>query len=176
MHSPLRARKQTAEYAMEASIISCSKEINTQPSARKLMLTVFWDSQGPILETYQERGTIVTSATYCDMLQRELKPAIRSKIRGKLSKEVLLLHDNARPHTTANTLETLKQLKREDMEHPPYSPDLAPSDFHLYGPLKDALRGRRFSCDDDVKAAVHQWLRAQPKTFFADGFKKLVGR
>jgi len=62
------------------------------------------------------------------------------------------------------------------MEHPAYSPDLAPADFHLFGRLKEALRGRRFSCDDDVKAVVHQWLRAQPKTFFADGIKKLVGR
>jgi len=53
---------------------------------------------------------------------------------------------------------------------------LAPSDFHLFGPLREALRGKRFSCDDDVTAAVHQWLRAQPKTFFADGIKKLVGR
>jgi histone-lysine N-methyltransferase SETMAR len=72
------------------------------------------------------------------------------------------LHDHARPHTAAHTLETLKQLKWESTEHPAYSPDLAPSDFHLFGPLKEALRGRRFSC---VKAAVHQWLRAQPKTF-----------
>ena len=62
------------------------------------------------------------------------------------------------------------------MEHPAYSSDLAPSDFHLIGPLKEALGWRRFSCDDDVKAAVHQWLRAQPKIFFADGIKKLVGR
>jgi len=62
------------------------------------------------------------------------------------------------------------------MEHPAYSPDLVPSDFHLFGPLKEALRGRRFSCDDDVKAPVHQWLRAQPKTSFADGIKKLVRR
>jgi histone-lysine N-methyltransferase SETMAR len=61
------------------------------------------------------------------------------------------------------------------MEHPAYSPDLAPSDFHLFEPLKEALRGRRSSCDDDVKAAVHQWPRVQPKTFFADGIKKLVG-
>jgi len=61
------------------------------------MLTVFWDSQGPILETYKESGTTVTSATYCDMIQREMKPAIRSKRRGKLSKEILLLHDKARP-------------------------------------------------------------------------------
>jgi histone-lysine N-methyltransferase SETMAR len=62
------------------------------------------------------------------------------------------------------------------MEHPAYSPDLAPSDFYLFGPLKEALRGKRFSGDDDVKAAVHQWLRIQPKTFFSDGIKKLVGR
>ena len=141
-----------------------AKKFKMQLSEGKLMLTVFWDSQGTILETYQERETTVTSATYCDILQREMKPAIRSKRRGKLSKEILLLH-NARPHTAAHTLEIHKQLKWEAMEHPAYSPDLAPSDFHLFGPLKNALRGRRFSCDD-VKAAVYQWLRAQPKTFF----------
>ena len=112
---------------------------------------------------------------YCDILQGELKPAICSKRRGKLSKEILLLHDNARPHPAAHTLETLKQLKWEAVEYPAYSPDLAPSDFHLFRPLKNALRGRRFSCDDDVKAAVHQWLCTQPKTFFADGIKKLAG-
>jgi len=140
------------------------------------MLTVFWDSQWPILETSLERGTTVTSATYCNMFQREMKHAIRSKRRRNLSKKILLLHDNARPHTAAHTLETLKQLKWQTMEHPAYSPNLAPSDFHLFGPLKEALSGRWFSCDDDVKAAVHQWPRAQPKTFFADGIKKLVGR
>ena len=104
------------------------------------MLTVFWDSQRPILETYQERGTTVTSATCCDILKRELKPAICSKRRGKLSKEILFLHDNTRPHIALHTLETLKQWKWEAMEHPAYSPDLAPSDFHLFGPLKEALR------------------------------------
>jgi histone-lysine N-methyltransferase SETMAR len=57
------------------------------------------------------------------------------------------------------------QLKWEAVEHPAYSPDLAPYDFHLFRPLKEVLRGRRFSCDD-VKAAVHHWLRAQLKTFF----------
>jgi len=120
------------------------KKFKMQPSVGKLMLTIFWDSHGPILKTYQEHGTTVTSAMYCDMLQRELKPAICSKRRGKLSKKILLLHDNARPHTAAHTLETLKQLKWEPMKHPAYSPALAPSDFHLFGPLKNALQGRQF--------------------------------
>jgi hypothetical protein len=82
-----------------------------QPSASKLMLTIFLDSQGPILETYLERGTTVTSAIYCDMLQRELKPATHSKRRGRLSEGILLLHHNAHPHTTAHTLEILMKLK-----------------------------------------------------------------
>jgi hypothetical protein len=54
-----------------------AKKFKMQPSPGKLMLTIFWDSQGPILETYLERGTTVTSATYCDMLREGLKPAIR---------------------------------------------------------------------------------------------------
>jgi len=80
----------------------------------------------------------------------------------------LLLHNNARPHTAAHTLETLKQLKWEAMEHPAYSPNLVPSDFYLFGPLKNA---RRSSCDDDVKAAVHQWQCTQPKTYFLMALK-----
>jgi hypothetical protein len=47
---------------------------------------------------------------------------------------------------------------------PPHSPDLSPSDYHMFWPLKDALRGRRFVDDDEVKEAVHSWLTAQPKT------------
>jgi len=62
------------------------------------------------------------------------------------------------------------------LEHPAYSPDLAPSDYHLFGPPKEALRGRRFTSDKEVKEAVHEWLVAQPKTFFSEGIQKLLER
>jgi len=52
------------------------------------------------------------------------------------------------------------------LEHPAYSPDLAPSDYHLFGPLKEALGGRRFTSDEEVKEAVHECHAAQPNTFF----------
>jgi len=61
-------------------------------------------------------------------------------------------------------------------EHPAYSPDLALSDYHFFGPLKDALRGRRFTSDEGVKEAVHEWLAAQPKTFFSEAIQKLLER
>ena len=109
------------------------------------------------------------------MLTDRLKPSIRSKRRGLLSKSVVLLHNNARPHTAAHTAETLRKLKFEVMAHPPYSPDFAPSDYHLFGPFKEALRARRFTSDQEVKKAVHAWLAAQPKTF-SEGTRKLVQR
>jgi transposase len=106
------------------------------------------------------------------MLRDKLKPAIRTKRRGLLSEGVALLHDNARPHTAAHTVETLRQLNFEVLKHPPYSSDLAPSDYHLFGPLKDALRGRHFASDQELKEVVHAWLVTQPKTFFFLGHTK----
>jgi histone-lysine N-methyltransferase SETMAR len=118
------------------------------------MLTIFWDVSGPILVHFQEKGQTVTIAQYSDMLVNELKPTIRSKRQGLLSKRVLLLHNNARPHTAAHTVDTLRALKFELLKHPPYSPDLAPSDFHLFGPMKEHLWGQKFADDNEVLEAV----------------------
>jgi hypothetical protein len=40
------------------------------------------------------------------------------------------------------------------------------TDFHVFGPMKEALRGRRFSSDEEVTGAVQNWLKTQPKNFF----------
>jgi histone-lysine N-methyltransferase SETMAR len=140
MDPPLRAREQMPEFGMETSNIAGQKKFKTQLSAGKVM-SGFWDSQGPILEHYQERCTTVNSTHYSEM-HDELKPAIRTKCRGLMSKGVALLHDNARPHTAAHTVETLHHLNFEVLEHPPYSPDLAHSDYCCLVQSKTLLRGR----------------------------------
>jgi len=108
------------------------------------------------------------------MLVNELKPAIRLKCWGLLSKRVLLLHDNARPHMAAHTVDTLCDMKFEVLKHPPYSSDLEPSDFHLFGPMKEHLRGHKLADDDKVMEAVQSWLKATPKSFFLESIRKLV--
>ena len=138
------------------------------------MLTICWDSEGPILEDFLEKGSTINSARYCDLLAKRLKPAIRTKRRGLLTKKVLLQHDNARPHVAKATTETINKIRFEVLEHPAYSPDLALSYYHLFAPLKDALRCRKVSSDEAVQKAVHKWLCDQPKTFFSDGIYKLV--
>ena len=59
------------------------------------------------------------------------------------------------------------------MDQPPYSPDLAPSDFHLFLHLKKFLGGKRFD-DDDLKDAVQKWLTSQAAPFYDEGIQKLV--
>ena len=62
------------------------------------------------------------------------------------------------------------------MDHPPYSPDLAPSDFHLFLHLKKFLGRKRFDDDDDLKDAVQKWLTSQAAAFYEEGIQKLVPR
>ena len=93
-----------------------------------------------------------------------------------ITKGVLFLQDNARAHTAHRTMCTLQQLGWEVLTHPPYSPDLALSDFHLFGPLKEFFRGQHFSTDDKVKQAVLGRFSCIDKSFHAEAFQALVKR
>jgi hypothetical protein len=163
-------------HRMATHILSCQKKkFKSALSAGKLMLTLFWDMNGPILKHYQEKGETFNSVRYSTMLEENLKPAVRScHRRGLLSKGVPLLHDNARPHTAAATVNTTQKVKFEIMNHPSYSPDHAPSNCHVFGMLKEALNGQRFHSDIEVKDTVHFWLQQQPKTFFLLEYRSLL--
>jgi hypothetical protein len=87
---------------------------------------------------------------------------------------VVLLHDNALPHTAVHAAETIQKLKFGVMAHPLYNSDLTPSDCHLFGPLKQALRGCQFTSDHDMKEAVHTWLTVQLKTLISKGIRNLL--
>jgi hypothetical protein len=56
-------------------------------------------------------------------------------------------------------IEKSRQLKFEFLPYPPYSPELAPSHYYMFGPLVWTM----ISSDDEVKDAVRMWLRSQPK-------------
>jgi len=151
------------------------KKFKIVPSAKKLMATVFWDHKGPLLIEYMEKGKTVNSEQYCNTLDK-LRMAIRKRRPRLLSDGVILLHDNATPHTAAHTREWLDRHNWEILEHPPHSPDLAPSDFHLFGPLKRHLSGQCFKTDEDIKEAVKDWFSTRVPEFYAQGIDALVHR
>jgi len=71
-------------------------------STWKIVCTIFWDRQGVLLVEFLPQGTTINSAVYCETLKK-LRRAIQNKRRGMLSATILLLHDNARPHSAAQT-------------------------------------------------------------------------
>ena len=144
-------------------------------SAGKRMATIFWDERGIIQIDWLPEGQTINSDYYINCLHR-LKQSLKQMRRGKLSRGVLLQQENARPHTSHATSSAVRELGFEIIPHPPYSPDLAPSDYWLFGPMKQHLRGRHFADLPALASSVHQWVKSTPEHWFAEGIRKLPER
>jgi len=131
--SPFRAwnKRQSMEWHHLHS--PSKKKAKTVPSAAKVVGTVFWDAEGLILAEFLEPGQTITAVRYVQTLH-ELRRALHDK---RLEWNIVILHDNARPHAARLTLEAIAKIGWEVLPHPSYSPDLAPSDCHLFGFVKD---------------------------------------
>ncbi|GFO06143.1 histone-lysine N-methyltransferase SETMAR [Plakobranchus ocellatus] len=125
-----------------------TKKFKVQQLATKVMASVFWDSRGMILLNILPKGESGNADRYCETLDR-LRHAVRRKRPGLLSSGVVLQHDNATPHMAKRTKEWLERYRWDIIPHPSHSPDLATSDFHLFGLLKCHLGGKKFEDEDE---------------------------
>lgn len=151
------------------------KRAKTQQSAGKVMASVFWDTRGIIFIDYLEKGKTINSDYYMALLER-LKDEIAKKRPHLKKKKVLFHQDNAPCHKSMKTMAKLQELNFELLPHPPYSPDLAPSDFYLFSDLKRMLAGKKFRADDEVIAEVEAYFEAKDKSYFKIGIEKLYDR
>ena len=139
-------------------------KFKTQPSAGKVMATVFWDAKGVMLDFLPKKSTI-TGVYYANLLD-QLRTAIREKRRGKLSKGVLLQQDNARVHTCKVAMDAVERNGYELIPHPAYSPDLAPSDFFLFPNLKKDIRAFHFRSNEEVVTQLRSGSIERTLTFY----------
>ena len=135
----------------------------------------FWDEDGILLIDYLPTGQTINAEYYSSLLVK-LKDISREILRGKFTKGVLFLHDNAPAHRALAIQKNLTYLAFQYLDHPPYSPDLAPSDYHLFPGLRKQLKCRHFSSDAEVIAAAETWLDGQNSEFFLSGLQKLEQR
>jgi len=70
----------------------------------------------------------------------------------------------------------LHELSFELLPHPPYSPDLAPSDYFLFADLKRMLAGKKFSSDEEVIAETEAYFKDKNKSYYKNGIEKLCDR
>lgn len=143
----------------------------------KVMLCIWWDQKGVVYYELLRSGQTVDGPLYRTQLMR-LKRALKEKRpEWETRHEGLIFHhDNARPHIEKSVKNYLENSGWEVLPHPPYSPDLAPSDYHLFRSMQNALTGIRFTSVEEIKNWLDNWLASKTEKFFWDGIHKLPER
>ncbi|GFY35602.1 mariner Mos1 transposase [Trichonephila clavipes] len=118
---------------------------------RKTILCIFWDREGPIYYELLKPGETINTDRYKQQLLN-LNDAILEKREQKRQHKVIFLDDNAPSHRAKPTKVIVKELGWEPLAYATYSPDLAPSDYHLFALLGDALVDQRFTSYEHVKS------------------------
>ena len=117
---------------------------------KKVMLSVYFE--------LLQRNRTINSDVYCQQLDK-LNAAIKEKRPELINRKVVIFHqDNARPHTSLVTRQKLRELDWELLIPPPYSPDLASSDYHLFRSLQNSLNGETFGNDEAIKSHLVQFF------------------
>ena len=138
------------------------QKFRVQKSARKVFASIFWDQDGIILTDYLPKGQNINAKYYSSVLV-QLKGILKEKRQCPGSPALA-------------TQKKLASLDFQGLDHPPCSPDLAPSDYHLFPGLKKQLNSCHFSSDAEVIAAAETWLDGQHSEFFLRGLQKLEQR
>ena len=145
--------------------------------ASKVMLCIWWDQSGAIYHELLKPSKTITGDRYrlqLIRLNRALKEK-RPEWDGRHDK-LILLHDNARPHVAKPVKKYLEGVDWEVLLHPPYSPDIAPSDYHLFRSMQSALTGERFTSHESVENWLNEWIKSKEPDFFRRGIRMLPER
>ncbi|WKX94136.1 hypothetical protein Q1695_011417 [Nippostrongylus brasiliensis] len=137
---------------------------------QKAMLCIWWNTKGVVYQELLNLGQKVTADLYCQQLCR-VKPALRRQ--GVETSTIKILHDNASPHTAKITREKLQELGWQVLPHAPYSPDLAPSYYHLFRSMQHSLADKRFRNVTEVRMWVSSFVDDRSSQFYSDGIRSL---
>ncbi len=109
----------------------------------------WWCSGGPVHYELFPAGKTVKADLNCRQLTTAIEKLSQLSGRTTSRSRPCLHHDNAAPYTAKMTKETLESFGFRALPHPPYSPDLAPSDFHLFRSLQWFLRDRTLETEEE---------------------------
>jgi len=145
-----------------------------QKSAGKFLGSIFWDQNGNgiLLIDYLPQGRTKNSEYYSSLLFA-IEGLVKEKRSDNVTKFVLVLHDNSPSHRVFATQNKLDYLGFHYLNQPPFSPYLAPSDYHLFRGLKKQLKSHQFTKHAEVIAAVETWLDGQYSDFFFEWLAKV---
>ena len=143
---------------------------------KKVMLCVWWDCKGIVYYELLPPNETIDSTKYCSQLDK-LKEEIDKKRPALANRKcVVFHHDNARPHVSKMSQKKLLELGWDVLVHPPYSPDLAPSDYYLFRALQNSLNGVILSDLDACKKHLDYFFDHKSQEFYERGIFQLPDR
>ncbi|CAF3102594.1 unnamed protein product [Rotaria socialis] len=140
------------------------------------MLCIWWDMKGVIYFELLYINQTITANVYSQQLQRLNEVLCQKRPALANQKAVILLHDNSRPHVAQLTQQKIEQLEWEVLPHPPWSPDLAPSDCHLFLSLRNYLCNKHYEDFDELKLDLAAFFESKPSSFYRRGIELLSER
>ena len=136
---------------MGAKKVAAIKKARQVRSYVKVMLTVFFDSEGVAHYEFLPQGRTVNKEYYLEVVQ-SLREAVRKKIPDAWRENRWMLqNDNAPSHSSFLVRDFLAKHATTVLPQPPYSPDLSPADFFLFPKLKSTLKDRCFESIEAIK-------------------------
>lgn len=144
---------------------------------QKVMLCVWWNFEGVVHFEFVPHGRAVDADLYSQQLER-VYDVLKARYPALVNRQrALLQHDNAPAHRAIVTKEKLAHLQGiEVLPHPAYSPDLAPSDYHLFRSLAHFLSGRQFTNVTDVETGCREFFASKPAEWYKHGIELLAER
>ena len=142
----------------------------------KQMMAAFFKSDGPVSLVAVEKGTTVTGKWYADVCLKKVFEDLEQKRPTAGVRRMFLLHDNAAPHKAHCVKQFLADIGVQEINHPPYSPDLSPPDFFLFPKIKRQLAGRRFDTLNELYEGVWDAMTSIPKSDYSNAFKDWIHR
>ena len=139
------------------------------------MLCLWWDRKSLLYYKLFKQGQTINVITYCNQLDK-LNAVIKEKLQALANRKgIIFHHDNVKPHTALVTQQKLQELWWEDFSYPPYSPDIAPSDY-LFRLLQNYLMGKKFASFKAVSMAVAEYFKSKNENFYVRWIDKLSER
>jgi len=122
------------------------------------MLICFFDAKGIVHSEFVPTGRTVNQVFYLGVLKRLRNSVRRKRPEMWQSGDWFFHHDNAPAHTAISVTAFMARNGMAVLPHPPYSPDMAPSDFFLFPRMKRNLKGKRFADVEEVKRKTTEAL------------------
>ena len=150
-----------------------SGDFDTSDKKREGRPVMFEDAE---LEALLDQDSCQTQEELAETLQLSRALKLKRPQYAKRHDKVIFQHDNARPHVAKVVKNTLEALQWDVLPHPPYSPDIAPSDYHLFRSMTHGLAEQHFTSYEEAKNWVDSWIASKDKKFFQRGIRMLPER